>query len=277
MGTNNTKLQSELEDKHASLTTSFNERIGHIAGATTKLEARVRELEAINEELRAKLYLKDYYMIDLEEQLHNPIEYRIGHLYMLAKGTMVESSVTSELLQYAHGDVDPSGYGVQPNPLANGYLAIHYRSVNETDLNMIQNHAIIASDYIKQGVKNGNRHCQYVMGSFYLYGILDKPNMSRAIGLYHLASKQGHALAQFALASRYYLGSGVVQDFQEAFKWFKYSADQGFGMAQYWVGHCYEHGRGVNLDEDLSGDLAVEYYKKATDQGTVALKIVEEY
>ena len=47
-------------------------------------------------------------------------------------------------------------------------------------------------------------------------------------------------------------------------------------MAQYWVGYCYEHGVGVDIDEDLSGELSIAYYKKASDQGTIALNIKED-
>ena len=58
-------------------------------------------------------------------------------------------------------------------------------------------------------------------------------------------------------------GHGVEQSYEKAVEWYRKAADQGNAAAQYNLGNMYSWGKGV----EQSNEKAAEWYRKAADQG----------
>ena len=103
----------------------------------------------------------------------------------------------------------------------------------------------------------------YEQGRAYLEGRGVPRDVSKALGLFRKAAKQGLAVAQNDLGRMYANGRGVAQDNREAVEWYRKAAEQGIVTAQYNLGVHYEKGLGVAQDNRE----AAEWYRKAAEQG----------
>jgi uncharacterized protein len=80
----------------------------------------------------------------------------------------------------------------------------------------------------------------------------NKQEPSAAVAALIKASEQGDAKSQFVLGSYYYFGIRIFQDYTEAVKWYRKAADQREASAQYSLGAVYADGTGVAQDYVLA-------------------------
>ena len=75
------------------------------------------------------------------------------------------------------------------------------------------------------------------------------------------------------LAGCYLKGKGVEQNEGLALEYYKKAAEQGSAEAQNYLAHCYLEGKGVKRNEGL----ALEYFKKAAEQGFAGANLAHCY
>ena len=119
-------------------------------------------------------------------------------------------------------------------------------------------------------VKKGKAWAMILLAHRYEDGLGVKQSDKKAIELYEMAAKRGHASAQYNLGNYYNEGSqgGLTQSSERAFEWYTLSANQGFALAQYnvpsWkVGVYYCNGNVV----EQSYTKARKWLTKAAAQG----------
>ena len=122
-----------------------------------------------------------------------------------------------------------------------------------------------AIEWIRESAELDNVTAQYQLGVMAYQGKYMERNESEAVQWFTRAAKKGHVMSESALAS-YYSSKG---DMVNAVKWFTRAAEHGVAEAQYNLGVCYFNGLG-GLSEDRA--LALNWYKKAADQGHVPAK-----
>ena len=108
--------------------------------------------------------------------------------------------------------------------------------------------------------KRGHAEAQYRAGRLYELGIGVRQNYARAAEWYNAAAKlSGYREAEFALAELHYRGRGVENNFDQALKYYRRAADKGHHGAWYFLGAMYSEGWGGEKDQAL----AYAYLKSA--------------
>lgn len=103
----------------------------------------------------------------------------------------------------------------------------------------------------------------YSLGLKYYNGAIGvEKDRQKAIELFTISAKNGHAEAQQILGSLYMEGSYVAQDYQKAIKWYRLAADQDHAHAQYHLGLIYL--QGVALPQNY--EEAADYFRAAAIQ-----------
>ena len=98
----------------------------------------------------------------------------------------------------------------------------------------------------------------------YKDGVGVKQSDKKAIELFEMAAKRGHATAQGMLGDFYQHGSlGLTQSSKTAIEYYTLAADQGHADAQYTLGRMYATGQGI----EQSYSKARELWTKAAAQG----------
>ena len=136
--------------------------------------------------------------------------------------------------------------------------------------------------------QQGHGDAQLTLVNMYENGIGVKKNYAEMIRWYRKLAEQGHADAQYKLGEVYEHGRGVQKDYTEAINWYKKAskhghaqakasltdlellkaASEGDADAQYELGKMY-----LKSKDRYDNDKALDYYKKAAEQGHVdALK-----
>ncbi|KAG0379597.1 hypothetical protein BGX24_012554 [Mortierella sp. AD032] len=134
----------------------------------------------------------------------------------------------------------------------------------------IENIVFIDPEYsvslYSQAAELGHAASAFRLGECWEYGKLGcKQDPRLSIHYYTLAAQQEHPEACFALAAWYLVGSAGIlpQSDAEAYIWAERAADKDLPKALYAMGYFTEVGIGPRKDMDL----AIEWYKKASDAG----------
>jgi len=121
---------------------------------------------------------------------------------------------------------------------------------------------------LMQKAKNGDKIAQYQVGYSYLRNNDDE----KAVKWFKKSAKQGFRHAQGYLASFYKRGVGVEKNtekskywYKKAFESYKMQALKGDVYSQVYIGGCYQRGNGVKKNSLK----AINWYKKAMKQGSI--------
>ena len=97
----------------------------------------------------------------------------------------------------------------------------------------------------------------------YIDGVGVKQSDKKAIELYEMAAKRGHATAQSTLGGFYNQGThGLTQSSKRAIEYYTLAAEQGNANAQYNLGSMYAKGEGIEQSLTKARELL-----KAAAQG----------
>merc|ERR1712166_814759 len=112
--------------------------------------------------------------------------------------------------------------------------------------------------------KKGKAWAMSVLAQRYIQGVCVKQSDKKAIELYEMAAKRGHAAAQYNLGCYYFQGShGLTQSSKRAIEYCTLAANQGQPDAQYSLGLTYAQGNGI----EQSYSKARKLWTKAAAQG----------
>ena len=118
---------------------------------------------------------------------------------------------------------------------------------------------------MRQRANDGDPECQYLLGLRYLDGGDGlKQNSTHAVMWLNKAASSGNASAQ-CLLGEYYEDK---RKYDKAAHWYRLACGLGHSRAALRLGYMYEIGGGVSKDLKI----ALEYYKKALDNGEPAAK-----
>lgn len=156
-------------------------------------------------------------------------------------------------------------------------------------------------DWLEIAAQNNNELAQLYLGEIYGDGGEEiDPDLTKSFKWMRNAAEQGNTLAQDNLGHKYLEGIGVNKNAKKAFEWFEKAAHGGQASGYSNMGYCYREGEGVQRDlfkaeeyfqkamelgdahgayqlgylyqwfPDLNKrDLAVTYYEKASDMGSL--------
>jgi TPR repeat protein len=132
-------------------------------------------------------------------------------------------------------------------------------------------------EQLRGWVKKGKAWAMAVLADMYRDGKGVKQSDKKAIELYEIAAKTGHAAAQFNLGVGYERGlHGLTQSSERAIAYYTLAAKQGHASAQSNLGFMYVTGNGI----EQSNSKAREWWTKAAAQGNKDaiknLKVMDE-
>ncbi len=117
---------------------------------------------------------------------------------------------------------------------------------------------------LRKWTKKGKAWAMEMLASRYIDGIGVKQSDKKAVELYEIAAKRGHATAQYHLGLYYKQGShGLTQSSKRAIEYYTLAAKQGDEKAQSNLGVLYANGDGI----ETSYSKAREWMIKAAAQG----------
>ena len=119
-------------------------------------------------------------------------------------------------------------------------------------------------EQLRGWANKGKAWAMGLLAERYKHGVGVKQSDKKAIELYEMAAKRGHAAAQYNLGLYYHQGSrGLTQSDIKAIEYWKLAANQGHPSAQYNLGVMYAQGKGI----ETSYSKAREWWTKAAAQG----------
>ena len=123
-------------------------------------------------------------------------------------------------------------------------------------------------------IKKGKAWAMEMLAGSYERGVGVKQSVKKAIELYEMAAKRGHANAQGMLGDFYRQGKhGLTQSDKRASEYYTLAAEQGDAGAQINLGTMYVNGKGVTK----SYLEARKWFSKAAAQGNeVAIQNLKE-
>ena len=119
-------------------------------------------------------------------------------------------------------------------------------------------------EQLRGWVKKGKGWGMCMLADRYKDGVGVKQSDKKAIKLYEMAAKSGHANAQYGLGLFYEKGMyGLTQSSKRAIEYYTLAASQGHPDAQSNLGYMYANGNGI----ETSFSKAREWWTKAAAQG----------
>jgi len=105
---------------------------------------------------------------------------------------------------------------------------------------------------------SGNAYAQYLIGTFYDFGVVVKKNYQKAFDWSLKSAKNGYNPAQFIMARMYWNGVGTTKNPKEFGKWIKIAANNGDRSAEELLGSFYLKGSKLyHITKDRNKGLAL--------------------
>ncbi|GBC06909.1 hypothetical protein RclHR1_07130008 [Rhizophagus clarus] len=140
-----------------------------------------------------------------------------------------------------------------------------HEEINKEDLNEIINDIVIKIDEITGKTNEESRQLFYFLNYLNIYNINTKEI------LIWLLNNQNNPNSMFLLGYFNYLGVETRKNEEKAFHLFVNAANEGHLLAQYYVGKCYESGIGTEKNENLAFKYFENFIRK--DYSTGRLKV----